>query len=393
MLTRIYLFFIGYATFTVPECALGEFTKCIFTLGVTSVFGKRKGGGRKVTLKRRDFFEYGELFSERGYIDGNIKFGGIPHIFELYGRRYGLILGSVILVFALFFFNDRVWRIEVSGNENVPDEKIISELCALGFYEGAEFGEIDLDILHNRFLAQSEDISWIAVNMRGCVAYVEVTEYMGTGVKNGGCANIVAECDGIITQVSVFDGKGEVAIGDEVKKGQLLISGVVEYDGAGVEYVYAKGEVYAEVERHISVKIPLTSEYRVHDGSLVCENGIKIFEREIFFSEKGRIDGAFYDTITMYNKLSVFGSAPLPIAMIRTEHIPYRYITKTVTEEEAARLAYKEYRRAFRDATLGVTLLSYETVSGMNSDGDAYEIDATLRVIADIAKTKEFTAH
>ena len=126
------------------------------------------------------------------------------------------------------------------------------------------------------------------------------------------------------------------------------------------------------------------------DGEKKCSYGIKIFGKEIFFDGKGRIDSAFCDTITMYKNLTVPGCAPLPFEIIKVEYVPYRYVTETVTEEGAAALAYAEFKRVFKDATKDAILLSYETSGLLSMTNDAYVITSTVRVIENIAETKEF---
>ncbi len=391
---RIFLFFIGYVTAVIPAEYIEKITSLLYESKISARLGKRGKNGRNLMLSESAYKELEGLISERETEIHDIRHHGVPHIYSLYGRRYGIIAGTVIMFFLLMLSDKFVWRIEVSGNERISDEAILSELSELGFSVGTRTKNVDFDILHNRFLAKSQDIAWISVNMHGNVAYAEVREFLpsDSGDRKG-AANVVAAKDGIITLVSVFDGKRDVLIGQEVKKGQLLISGVMEFEGRDTQYVYASGEVYAETERVISVTVPLTLETKVKTAEKTTRHGIKIFSSEIFFGGKGRIEEPDCDTITVYRDVTVFGGSVLPIKLISEVRSEYETKTESLTAEKAAAIAYADYKRAFIKETEDVTLLSYDVESGLNEERSAYTISCTLRIIENIAETKEFTVN
>ena len=389
----IFLWLIGAASVSVPGEDVARVTELLFKSGLPVFFSKRRrrGGGRNILLRERDYTIFAELCEARGITYELKKKYGLPVLFYRYRHRAGIFIGGVLLAVSIFISDDFVWRIDVSGNENVSSETIIGELEALGFGLGTYHKNIDFDRLHNRFLIASPDISWIAINMKGSVANVEVREYIGGADEaKSSQANIVASQDGIITQVSAFKGSPQVKIGEQVKKGQLLISGIIDYEGMGTEYVYARGEVYAEVEREINVRIPLSFEEEVKTGDIKSKYGIKIFGETIFFGRRGRIDTSIYDTITITNDLVLLNTVTLPIKVIEERSERFETVTRTLTPEEAAAVAYREYKEAFINACRDVTLLSYAIEDGMSEDGGAYEIKCVLRVIDNIALTKEF---
>ena len=58
--------------------------------------------------------------------------------------------------------------------------------------------------------------------------------------------NIVASKDGIIHQPIVMEGELVVEVGDTVRKGQLLVSGIIEHqDTQIVRYVHARANIWA----------------------------------------------------------------------------------------------------------------------------------------------------
>ncbi len=405
---RLFLFFIGYVRMIFSADDIPKVTKLCYGAKIPAIIGRTRTITRKFTRKERKssvrsvtvrLSDEGRLLSlcegeNISPIEKN-RFG-VPALFKRYKLRVGLFAGAFLMAFSLFFAGKFVWRIEIVGNDTVTDEDILSQLDAVGFRVGTYIDDVDFDSMHNVLLMNSENLSWISVNMRGSVAYAEVREYSagdgntGSTRTEGMCANVVSALEGTVTQVSVRKGRATVKIGDTVSEGQLLITGVMEYTNAPTRYVYAEGEVFVRTERKFTVSVPLTTEILVETGDEIKEYGLKIFSKEIFFGIGGSIDTSFYDTINVYKDVTLFGTVKLPLRVITVSHIHRETESVTLTEEEAAALAFKEYHAAFIEATENAELLSYDTVSGMNESADAYVIECTLTLIEDAASTLEF---
>ncbi|MGI6194068.1 MAG: sporulation protein YqfD [Clostridiales bacterium] len=387
----LYLYLIGYfKIYADAENAL-LITRAASGARIPSIIKKRRQGARVFTIKRRDIDAFSFACDELGAEYKVLCERGIPQLWRRYGKRTGLIVGAVIFFIAVFISDWFVWEIKVSGNETLTYDEVLEQLEAQGFRLGTYIKGVDFDKLHNRVLRDSPNIAWISVNVKGSVAYVEVREYKPGGAEESKePANVIAATGGKITQVSVFRGRAAVKIGDEVKEGQLLISGVVDYEKAETQFVRAKGEVYAEINREIFISIPLHRDVTVRTNDTVTRYGISIFGREIFFVGKGGIDDMFYDKITMNKQLSFFREVTIPINIITEKYIRTETVTESLTEEEAAAEAYAEYRRKFIEACADAIILAYETNGGMNEKGNAYEIHVKIRCIANIARTVEF---
>ncbi|MCD7943943.1 MAG: sporulation protein YqfD [Clostridia bacterium] len=397
---RIFLFFIGYARLLLAPCDADAVTKMCFELKIPVFIGhagKFRGTAvRGLTVKLSDIKTLYRILDEAGISPLRERRFGVPALFSRYKLRFGIFAGAILTAFSLFLAGKFVWRIEIVGNESVSDEDIIAQLDAVDFRLGTYINGVDFDEMHNVLLMNSENLSWISVNMRGSVAYVEVREYSagngnaGSERTDGACANIISSLSGTVTQVSVREGRSAVKIGDEVTKGQLLITGVMEYTNAPTRYVYAEGEVFVRTERSFTVTVPLETEILVETDDVIREYGIKFFSKEIFFGIGGSIDTSFYDTIIMYRDVDLFGTVKLPVSVITVTHTKSESNAVTLTEAEAAAAAYTEYHAAFIEATEEAELLAYQTEAGMNEAGDAYVITCVLTVIADAALTLEF---
>jgi len=197
---------------------------------------------------------------ERRKLKANINArSGLPSLLNRYRRRPGIPLGLIIIALSIYISGLFIWEINLSGNERVPDEELYMILQKQGIYTGSFIPPLDLDAVHNRIIIENSDIAWISVNIRGTVANVEVREIQKAENKTTGNApsNVVAALDGQISAIELYNGQAYVNIGDSVREGQLLISGITT-DKHGIErIVHASGRVMAKTNRIITIKIPL----------------------------------------------------------------------------------------------------------------------------------------
>ncbi len=311
---------------------------------------------------------------------------GIPNILHRYKKRWGIAVGALIFVLLTALSGSRIWCVEVSGNSKVEDSEIIALLASLGCGVGDSYKNIDFTKLHNQFLLQCKDIAWIAVNMNGTHAHVEVRETLADRQKEeaGQNYNVVAAEDGQIEQIAAYEGKPQVAIGDTVRKGELLLSGVISYGETGLRYESAAGEVYAKVVRDFTVEIPLETEQKVTTGREATQKKLTFFQFKTNLFLNSGIPYDFYDTIYSDKQIYLFDSIALPL-WIKTEiYQEYEMQQVTLTEAEAKTLAYQEYRTRLKETLADAQLLEKTTTAALDEDG-VYRIQCRLYCLADIA--------
>ena len=201
----------------------------------------------KFSLSQKDLSRF--LSGSRGKIRYDI---GSPR--GIYGfirqnrQRYGLFISLILTCVLAVISSGLVWDVRISGNERLPDYVIENALSNVGFGVGTSWRSIDKNLIESELLIEREDIAWISVNRRGTVAYVEVIESENVGNREDAgplYSNIVADRDGVVEEITVQSGVANVKIGDVVKKGDVLISGVVENE-SGTAFCRAQGYVRAE---------------------------------------------------------------------------------------------------------------------------------------------------
>lgn len=306
-----------------------------------------------------------------------------------YHHRFGLLFGAFIMLLCVYVSSLFVWRIDIEGNKTVSNEEIIKTLNKSGFSLGSFIPTVDYDELHNKFLLNSSKVSWISVNIKGNVATVLVKERMIENEKpKTTSTNVIASSDAQILTIQLYEGKKVVNIGDIVKKGDLLISGIINSQSQGTRYVHADGVINGYVKKHISVKIPLNSTEKHYTGSSYKEKSLKIFSKSINFSPKYRNSYIIYDKIEKRKRVCIFGRIELPLEFSTVEYREYEEIPISYSYDQAVDMAFSELRVKLDEALMNAELIS-KSISTRRDESGFY-LDCELYCIENIATLVEF---
>ena len=198
------------------------------------------------TMTRRDWKRLRRLSRRIDCDMAAVRWKGTPFFLGRIRRRYGLWVTLGVCTAALFMGSFFIWDFEIEGNETVSQQEILRALDKFGVGFGTYGFSVDSSQLRNDVLLEIPELSYIAVNVRGCRAYVQVRERVPAPeiVSKREPGNTVAAKDALVTAVQPWDGEKMVLPGTTVKEGQLLISGVMQDHVSGVRYLRGMGKVY-----------------------------------------------------------------------------------------------------------------------------------------------------
>ena len=194
---------------------------------------------------------------------------GLPFILFRYRHRKMLAAGLILFLFIIYGLSSFVWTVEVEGAEEINPQKVLSELESLGVKAGVLKSDIDSLWIENQLIIRIPELSWASLEIRGSKAVLRVRESVLPPVlidRDTPC-NVVAAKDGIIDKMIVLDGQAMVSEGQTVKKGQLLISGIIEHPNTiGVRYVHSMGKIIARTWYEETVELSLKEPFRQRTG-------------------------------------------------------------------------------------------------------------------------------
>ncbi len=315
---------------------------------------------------------------------------GLPAFFYRYRKRAGLMLGTLLSIGLMLFSQKFVWDIRVTGNTSMSESEVLAELEACGFGVGSYIPGFRAGELENRVLISSDKISWIAVYLDGTVATVQVVEHAPKPPEEdlSKPANLVAAFDGQIEMVQLYRGDCVVKVGQAVKKGDLLVSGIYDSQTQGFRYTRAAGMVLARTEQHLTVEIPLVYEEKVYGEAQRGEITLHFFgfSGKILKSSGNVTDKC--DIIEEEKGLEWFGISSLPVGVTQTSYLPYEIREATRTPEVALELAYIELERQLSVLAKDAQLLKKTISTTLTETSLILECD--LLCIMDIATQVEF---
>lgn len=327
--------------------------------------------------------------------------GGLPTVCGHIRRRAGIAVGLFLGLVLVWLSGRYVWDIRIEGTETLSMRDVKDTLSACGFSVGTPLAGFRADVVENRALLYDRRLSWISINRRGTVAYVQVREavYPPEDTGRDAPANVIALRGGVIERVNLLHGNLLVHAGQTVVPGQLLVSGIFDSERVGFRLTHAEAEVYARTVREMRVEVPLCCETRQPlpempgNDRISKQTALIFFKKRILFSKKtGNPDG-FCDIIESEKVCSLIPGVGFPISIRTTWYVPRgtdaEPVMLTRTPAEAEALAYLELSRRIEDIP-GVELLS-ETVRPILTE-DAFILEVTLTCIENIAAVRPFEA-
>ena len=293
------------------------------------------------TMTRRDWKRLRRLSKRIDCDMAAVGWKGAPFFLGRVRYRYGLWITLALCMAALFVGSFYIWDFEIEGNETVSQQEILRALDKFGVGFGTYGLSVNSYALRNYMLLEIPELSYIAVNVKGCRAYVQVRERVPEPeiISNRDLGNTVAAKDALITAIRPWDGEKMVLPGTTVTRGQLLISGIVQNNVSGIRYLRGMGEVYGRTWYHLECRVPLTVREKVPTGEEKTRRAILIGKKRWNLYFGSSILGDTCDKIINWDKWELPGGVALPVTGITETILPYEITERQRTPDEAQAIA------------------------------------------------------
>ncbi|MBQ7114424.1 MAG: sporulation protein YqfD [Clostridia bacterium] len=390
MFTGLWNYLSGYVIIELEGKALERFLNRLTHSGV-EIWHIRRTGINTVTahISIAGFYALRPMLRGQG-IRVHIlqKRGLIIRLSSLRFRKvllYGWTVAAVLLIAA----SRRIWFIEITGLDTVPQQNILSVLAQNGIREGAWRSAVHTAPLGNSIMASDPRIAWAGAHLDGVTLRVDILE-AGDAAKlpdhDPVPASIYASSDGVVSSVTVLEGRALVREGDAVKAGQELITGILRNDEANLIVTRAKGTVLAQVVYRFTasagpkILAPQAGE-EVERCTRISAFGKTFFSRPAtdYAQETALFEGSLTNCFL-----------PLTVQTLAVYPTVMKEITASESElRQAAMLAAEDaMERALPEHA---RILSKESTTEYREDGS---VEAAITVITEenIGITKEFEA-
>ena len=338
-------------------------------------------------LSRRDWETLREAGKKLDCTFSLVGLEGAPYFLLRFRRRQTLLIGLTGCALALFLGSFFIWEFRVEGNETVPTERILRALEKNGVGLGSFGLSLDGEDIRNHMLLDVPELVWIAVNVSGCRAEVQVRERSPAPVmidRREPC-NLVARRAGLVRKVQTIGGVSCVVPGSAVTEGQILISGVEDTDTVGARVLAGMGKVEARTWYGLTASMPLTVTEKRYTGREKTGLSLIFGTRRIKFFSNSSIEGAEYDKITDRRALSLLG-VPLPVTVVTETWRFYEAVPAARSAAEAEKAA-----EAILTAQLREMVEPYgevkSTLCSSRRKGDALAVTLSAECLEEIGRT------
>ena len=271
---------------------------------------------------------------------------GLP--FWLYrNRRRKLMMAATgcffLLLYALSLF---IWDIEFQGNLHYTDVQLRKFLRQNGYDCGMLVSDAGCEQLEKLIRNAYNDVTWVSAQIDGTRLVVHIKENDGYLKLSAGQAeeeekspsDLVADVSGTVQSIVTRSGTPKVSAGQEVKAGDVLISGLLEYTNDSQE-IFSQKSVAADGD----VLIETISEYQDTFSMTVLEQKpvagktgyfFRVFDRQFsLFSPV--TPGDQEEQLVQEHQMKLFEHFYLPLYWGTIENTAYALEQHRYTEEEA----------------------------------------------------------
>ncbi|MDD7403691.1 MAG: sporulation protein YqfD [Butyribacter sp.] len=280
-----------------------------------------------------------------------VKRYGLPFILGRMKRHISFCMGVFFSFLLVIFLSSRIWGISVEGQSYHTKESILEYLESVQIYGGMPAKELHCSRLEEKIRKKYQDIGWVSVERKGSKIYIRIKEVvLVEKEKKEKKGHLIAENNGRVVSIVTRKGTARVRAGKKVKKGDILISGVVRIYGDNQElkekdFVHAEGIVVLENSVDYKQKLKKTYSKKKYTG-----RERKIYEWQIgkkkFFSYnplKNLETYEKYDIIREGGQLYPFVSLRFPIATYVKTFRETEYKKAQYSKEEASEILEAKY--------------------------------------------------
>ncbi|MGI6168638.1 MAG: sporulation protein YqfD [Christensenellales bacterium] len=319
-----------------------------------------------------------------------VRRGGLSATFSfLRARRKGFLMGALAAVVLFFALTSFLWGIELEGLEDEAlEQSIVSQLEDMGIRPGMLKAQMDFSQVEKRLLLDNPEIAWADVRLRGVILNIGFREAdLPPDMQSKGYEHIIATKDAVIHSVTPLSGQAEVEVGQAVKAGETLISGIVAFEDAAPIYSTARGEVMGRVFYSARCSQDLFEQERTLTGRVATERFLIVGNWRVSLGKEGE-PFVEYDEEAVRHEVS---GLYLPCFVETVEYkevlIQQKKLDLDRVLQEAQQKAYREIEgRLPEDAVIRKVSTDYAV-----SDGGELVANVLLESLEQIGEGRPYT--
>ena len=259
MLVKFLRWLFGYIRFTIEGNFPERFLNAAARRGVDLWKLSHENGHMTAQTRQREYAVLCDIACKTDTQLTDIHYGGLPAFLKRYRRRKGLLIGLVLCGIGCHYLSGIVWSINVRTPSLINEYEVRQLLREHGLTEGTPAKNVNVSDIINSISVNDRRVSWMTVNIMDTNAEINISpnlaSFIGTQTPVP-LSNMKSIADGTVTKVEVYQGTAHIRVGDGIRKDQLLVSGLVEYNNGHVELTDCEAHVFARTHRAVTIRLP-----------------------------------------------------------------------------------------------------------------------------------------
>ncbi len=193
---------------------------------------------------------------------------GLPFFLPKLMQRKIFVAGLIFAVFFWIWSSFFVWDIELDGNYQITDDMFHHFLKNKGVIVGIKKDSLDIEALEKEIRREFTQITWASAKLDGTKLQISIKEndapIIVEELKETAGTDLVSKYGGTVVEMIVRKGVPQVAIGDVVEPGAILVEGkvpVYNEDATVREYQYVDSEATIILEHATEFSDSLPFDY------------------------------------------------------------------------------------------------------------------------------------
>ena len=313
------------------------------------------GGYHTMHMSIAGFFALKPLLKKTGTRAAVIGKYGMPFfVSKMLGRKLFVAgLAGCILFWCLA--SRFIWDIRIEGNFALTEDVLMDYLEEQGIHTAMKKSALEIAELEQALREDYNLITWTSVQLRGTTLLIHIKENEMPVYDNRNKADsdkgmdLVAEKEGVVTYIITRSGVPQVACGDTVQKGDVLVSGAVPVYNEDTtvrryQYVQADADITLSYARNLSLEEEIAYDEKCYTGESIEIPVVGTGEKEVAFRIR-KVPYDFYDTSEEKKQVQLLDHLYLPVYYGKRTVQEYEIVPKMHTEEEMKTLLQGRWRK------------------------------------------------
>lgn len=387
MLLEVLRFVRGYVAFSVIGRYPERFINVTSRNNIRLWNVRRTEEGFTACMYRADYWNIRPSARGAGVRLKIIKKSGLPDYLTRYRDRAGIIIGACAFILAVFVMSLFVWSIDITGPETVSQTQLLSDLRDHGLYVGAFKPSLDCARIARDILIERHEIGWMAVNLTGSYASVEIKEEAPAPPVEDvhSPCNVKAKRDGQILRIEAMEGNTVIKEGSGVIEGQLIVSGVMGEEQGKYRLVHADARVIARTKRQAGFSLTENQRSLRPNGDIARRSSLDFLVASIPY-RFGAVDSP-YCAVQERSEASAPLGIGLPVGITKQNVFAFEYEEMTLNENSAKEILTRE-AQLYEAFCLSECTVEARDIDLHYADG-VYTMNVTYTCVEDIAVKEE----